>query len=144
MSEKDQEAIAEAERTGNFQSPAYLEANDHYVARHEFVIGPDTPECMSRKKRFGNEAYLVAWGPNEYNPTGTLKGFNYTDRLCEISCPTLVVSGTNDLCTPYIAKTMYDRIPNAKWELFYGARHMVFTEQTDKYLKMMTSWLMTE
>ena len=54
MSEEDQKIIAEAERTGNFQSPAYLKANDHYVARHEFVIGPDTPECMSRKKRFGN------------------------------------------------------------------------------------------
>ena len=48
MSEEDQKAIAEAERTGNFQSPAYLKANDHYVARHEFVIGPDTPECMSQ------------------------------------------------------------------------------------------------
>ena len=56
MSEEDQKIIAEAERTGNFQSPAYLKANDHYVARHEFVIGPDTPECMSRKKRSVGES----------------------------------------------------------------------------------------
>ena len=140
MSDEDQRAIAEAERTGNFNSPAYLRANDHFVARHEFVIGPDTPECMSRKKRFGNEAYLVAWGPNEYNPTGTLKDFNYTPRLHEITCPALVLSGTDDLCTPYIAKTLYDNIPNARWELFYGARHMIFTEQTEKYLKLLTEW----
>lgn len=141
MSQEDRQAIAEAERTGDFNSEAYLRANDHFVARHEFVIGPNTPECMSRKKRFGQEAYLVAWGPNEYNPTGTLKDFNYTDRLHEIDCPTLVVSGTDDLCTPYIAKTMFDRIPHATWELYYGARHMVFTEQTQKYLDMMTVWL---
>lgn len=140
MSDEDQRAIAEAERTGNFNSPAYLRANDHFVARHEFVIGPDTPECMSRKKRFGNEAYLVAWGPNEYNPTGTLKDFNYTPRLHEITCPALVLSGTDDLCTPYIAKTLYDNIPDARWELFYGARHMIFTEQTEKYLKLLTEW----
>ena len=141
MSEEDQRAIAEAEATGNFHSPAYLKANDHYVARHEFVITPDTPECMSRKKRFGDEAYLVAWGPNEYNPTGTLKDFNYTDRLKEITCPALIISGTNDLCTPYIAKTMYDHLPNARWELFYGARHMVFTEQTEKYLELVAEFI---
>jgi proline iminopeptidase len=141
MSPKDQKAIAEAEATGNFQSKGYLLANEHFVARHEFVITPDTPECMSRKKRFGDEAYLVGWGPNEYNPTGTLRDFNYTDRLHEISCPTLVVSGTDDLCTPYIAKTMFDRIPHASWQLFYGARHMVFTEQTQTYLKMMEDWM---
>lgn len=141
MSAEDQRAIAEAERTGNFHSPEYLRANDHYVSLYEFVIGPDTPECMSRKKRFGDEAYLVAWGPNEYNPTGTLKDFNYTSRLNEITCPALIVSGTNDLCTPYVAKTMFDGIAHARWELYWGARHMVFTEQTDKYLTMMTGWL---
>lgn len=59
MSEEDQRAIAEAERTGNFQSPAYLKANDHYVARHEFVIGPDTPECMSERSASGKK--LILW-----------------------------------------------------------------------------------
>lgn len=141
MSEEDQRAIAEAEATGDYQSEAYLRANGHFVARHEFVITSDTPECMSRKKRFGDEAYLVGWGPNEYTPTGTLRDFNYTDRLREIACPALIVSGTDDLCTPYIAKTMYDRIPQARWRLFYGARHMVFTEQTAAYLRMMEEWL---
>ena len=34
------------------------------------------------------------------------------------------MSGTNDMCTPLIAKLMYDAIPHTQWELFDGARHM--------------------
>jgi hypothetical protein len=32
------------------------------------------------------------------------------------------MSGTNDLCTPLVAKTLYDGIPDSKWHLFVGAR----------------------
>ena len=100
-----------------------------------------SPECIRRKKRFGTESYIEAWGPNEYTPTGTLKDFDYTDKLGNISVRTLIISGTNDECTPLIAKTMFDRIPNSEWELLDGARHMTFIDQTEKYRKMISNWL---
>ena len=100
-----------------------------------------TPECLTRSKKIGAESYLYAWGPNEYIPSGSLKDYDYTDRLGEILVPALIVSGTNDLCSPLIAKTMYDRIPDAEWELFDGARHMCFAEQNDKYCEMLEKWL---
>lgn len=141
MSDDEQKAIAHAVETGDFNDPEYVKANDHYTALHVDEITDDTPECFRRKKRSGTESYLVAWGPNEYTPTGTLRDFDYTDRLHEISQPTLIISGTNDECTPLIAKTMFDRIPQSKWELFDGARHMTFIEQTDKYKDLLTRWL---
>ena len=139
---EEQEAIAEAVRTGNFEAPAYLKANEHYTALHADEITADSPECLRRKKRFGLESYIEAWGPNEYTPTGTLKDFDYTARLHEIAQPTLVISGTNDECTPLIAKTMYDAIPHARWELLDGARHMTFIDQTDNYIRILTHWLL--
>ena len=142
MPVEEQEAIAEAVRTGNFEAPAYLKANEHYTALHADEITADSPECFRRKKRFGLEAYMTAWGPNEYTPTGTLKDFDYTARLHEIAQPTLVISGTNDECTPLIAKTMYDAIPHARWELLDGARHMTFIDQTDNYIRILTHWLL--
>lgn len=143
MPVEEQQAIAEAVRTGNFEAPAYLKANEHYTALHADEITADSPECFRRKKRFGLEAYMTAWGPNEYTPTGTLKDFDYTARLHEIAQPTLVISGTNDECTPLIAKTMYDAIPHAKWELLDGARHMTFIDQTDNYIRILTHWLLS-
>ena len=142
MPVEEQKAIAEAVRTGNFEAPAYLKANEHYTALHADEITADSPECLRRKKRFGLESYIEAWGPNEYTPTGTLKDFDYTARLREIAQPTLVISGTNDECTPLIAKTMYDAIPHARWELLDGARHMTFIDQTDNYIRILTHWLL--
>lgn len=141
LSQEDQEAIAEAERTGNFDTPEYLAANSRFMERHCDSPSADTPECVTRPKRSGKEAYLYGWGPNEYNPTGSLGSWEYTDKLERIKCPALIISGTNDLCTPLIAKTMYDRIPNARWELFDGCRHMCFVEDNENYIRLLTEWL---
>lgn len=72
---------------------------------------------------------------------GTLKDWNYTDQLHIISTPALIVSGTNDLCTPLIAKTLYDRLPNSRWELYEGCKHMCFVEANERFLKMMNAWM---
>lgn len=143
MPDDEQEAIARAVATGNFDDPAYLKANDHYTVLHADEITDASPECFRRPKRFGTESYLTAWGPNEYTPTGTLRDFDYTDRLGEITDPTLIISGTNDECTPLIAKTMADNMPNAIWELLDGARHMTFIDQTDTYKQLLIGWLMS-
>lgn len=141
MSQEDQEAIRFAEKNNIWNNPEYLKANEKFMKLHCADIQPNAPECLTRKKKTGNEPYLYGWGPNEYNPTGSLKNFEYTDQLYKITVPTMVMSGTNDLCTPLIAKTMYDNIPHAKWELFDGARHMCFAEQNDKYCNLLTKWL---
>ena len=65
---------------------------------------------------------------------GTLKDYDVTEQLKDIKEPALVINGGNDLCTPYIAKYMYDRIPNSRWELFQFCRHMCFVEDNDRYV----------
>lgn len=141
MPQEEQEAIAEATKSGHFDAPEYLKANDHYTALHACEITADSPECLRRKKRFGTESYIEAWGPNEYTPTGTLKDFDYTAKLNAIHTPTLIISGTNDECTPLIAKTMHDGIANSEWQLLDGARHMTFIDQTDEYIRLLAGWL---
>lgn len=142
MSQEDQHAIARAESSGNYDDPAYLRANDHFMVRHcAGPLTPESPECLRRPKKSGTESYLYGWGPNEYTPMGSLKDFDYIDRLGEIETPCLIISGTDDLCTPLIAKTMYDGIPDSKWELFDGARHMCFVEQNDKYCRILGQWM---
>ena len=82
LPQEDQDAIEQAEKTGNYDTKEYALANDHFMKRHcNYIIDENTPECLTRKKKFGNEAYNVAWGPNEFTPVGNLKDFNYTDKL---------------------------------------------------------------
>ncbi|MEE3421002.1 MAG: proline iminopeptidase-family hydrolase [Lachnospiraceae bacterium] len=138
----EQEAIRDAEETGNFDTPECQAATDHYMMLH--CAGPytaDDPECLIRPKKAGTESYVVGWGNNEYSPSGTLKDYDLTDRLKEIQVPCLLMSGTDDLCTPYVAKTMSDRIPHSRWHLFQGARHMCFADSHEEYCEEMRSWM---
>jgi len=142
MASADQAAIAQAEASGDYTQPAYLAANDRYMLAH--AAGPvtaDSPEFLRRPKRSGTAAYNVAWGPNEYCPTGTLRTYDYTAKLAEITTPTLVTSGTNDLSTPLVAKTMVDHLPHAEWSLFAHSRHMAFIDEPTAYFERLTRWL---
>lgn len=137
-----QDAIEKATATGDYSDPVYQAAEAEYMLRH--AAGPvteDSPECLKRPVKKGGEAYVVGWGPNEYTPQGTLKDYDVTEQLKDIKEPTLVINGGNDLCTPYIAKYMYDRIPNSEWELFRTCRHMCFVEDNDRYVELMKEWL---
>ena len=139
---RTQAAIRNAVKRGDYTSKSYQEAEHLYMELHcGGAPGPDAPDCLKRQKRSGRESYLTAWGPNEFTPVGTLKDFDVTDRLNSIQIPTLIISGGNDLCTPYIAKTMYDRIPNTRWELFRDCRHMCFAEDTERYLAVLKDWM---
>ena len=138
MSEDDQKALLNPD----YDSNEYNDSLDKFMKMYcAGEVTEDSPECLRRAKKAGSEAYVVGWGQNEFSPTGTLAGYEFTDRLHEIKEPCLITSGAIDLCSPYIATTMYDRIPNSKWELFEYSRHMPFVEENDKYMEVLTKWL---
>ena len=142
LSPADQEAIAQAIHTNDFTQEAYLRANERFMLRHG--AGPVTaasPEYLRRAKKVGREAYETAWGPNEFYPNGTLQDWDYREKLPEISVPSLVISGVDDLSTPLVAKTMTDLIPNAQWHLYPHSRHMPFVDEGPAYIRQLIAWL---
>lgn len=142
LPEEYQEAIKTATETGDYSSDIYQRAEEEYMLRHAAgKPDPNGPECLLREKRTGRESYVVGWGPNEYTPMGTLKDYDVIDKLKDIKEPCLVINGGNDLCTPYIAKVMYDNIPNSRWELFRECRHMCFVEDNEHYVEVLKDWL---
>ena len=142
MSKEDQEALLGAVESGDYSSKEYNDALGRFMNMYcAGEVTSESPECLRSPKKSGTEAYIVGWGHNEFSPTGTLAGYEFTDRLHEIKEPCLITSGAIDLCSPYIAKVMHDRIPNSSWELFQFSRHMPFVEETEKYIDVLTKWL---
>lgn len=137
----EQEAIRKAEETGNYNAIDYKKANDHFMSEHVIKYTSDLPEPVLRKKNGGTVAYMTGWGPNEYTPIGNLHDYEYTDKLKNIRVPVLITSGTDDLSTPLVSKTMYDNLPNAKWELFFNCGHMPYVQENEKYRALLTNWL---
>ena len=142
MSKEDQEALLGAVESRDYSSKEYNDALGRFMNMYcAGEVTEESPECLRRPKKAGTEAYIVGWGHNEFSPTGTLAGYEFTDRLHEIKEPCLITSGAIELCSPYIAKVMHDRIPNSSWELFQFSRHMPFVEETEKYIDVLTKWL---
>lgn len=142
MPEDMQKILFQAEKDNDYSSEEYKNALAIFMERHcNGPITEDSPECLKRPKKSGSEAYIIGWGMNEFTPTGTLSGYEVTDRLKEIKTPCLITNGQRDLCSPYIAKTMYDNLPNASWELFAYSRHMPFVEEHEKYVQVLKDWL---
>lgn len=142
MPQDMQDAIKKATESGDYSSPEYQAAEAEYMRQHCAGEVPENdPECLRRPKKAGRESYVVGWGPNEFTPLGTLKDYDVIDQLGDIKEPALIINGGNDLCTPYVAKFMYDRIPNSEWELFRTCRHMCFVEDNDHYVEVLKKWM---
>ena len=143
LPEADQEAL----RTGDFDSLEFQNAVAHYSERY---IAPkkdaSVPECLRRKKPAqGRRAYELAWGPCEFVPLGQLKDYDYTDRMKAISCPVLLLSGTDDESTPLLNKTMFDALACPKeWVLLPQARHLSYYDQKDRYMKTVLDFMHRE
>ena len=142
MPQDMQDAIHHALETEDFSGEAYERAVDEYMNRYcDYWRGDDVPECCSREKKSGGESYLYGWGPNEFAPTGSLKDFEYIDRLGEIEVPSLIMSGISDLCSPLVAKTMHDGIRGSEWILWERARHTCFVDRHDDYCAELVKWM---
>ena len=138
-----QDAIAEADRTGLYEGDSFAAAEEAFMDRH---CGPDitdeSPECVKNNGwDTGLEAYMEAWGPNEFTPLGNMIDYDRTEELYKIETPVLLISGGNDMSTPLLNKTMYDRLPHAKWELFPNARHTIYVEENERYIEVLKAWL---
>jgi L-proline amide hydrolase len=82
-------------------------------------------------------------GPSEFHCIGSLKTWDITDRLHEISTPTLLVSGRYDEATPRIVGEIHGRIPGAQWRIFEESSHMPHVEEADVFLEIVEAFLKT-
>jgi len=141
LSPEDQAAIARAEALNDFTGTQYLAANERYMTRYAWSTLPeDLPEPMRRPTN-GQRASLIAEGPNEFTENGTLGDFDVTDQLHKIHVPVMVTSGTDDLATPLVAKSVVDHIPGAQWHLFANSRHLALLDQHDEFVALLDQWL---
>jgi L-proline amide hydrolase len=82
-------------------------------------------------------------GPSEFHCIGSLKTWDITDRLHEITAPTLLISGRHDEATPLIVGEIHARIPGAQWELFEESSHLPHVEEPEAFLARVEEFLLT-
>jgi proline iminopeptidase len=138
-----QETIERCEETGNTDSEEFKKAISEFSKR--FVCRLETepdPEWVKQGSQYRNsEIYNIMWGPSEFSVKGNLKYFDCTERLSEISCPTLYTCGRYDEATPESTGYFSSLTPNSKFHVFENSAHMAYFEEKEEYLKVMRDFL---
>ena len=125
LPEEMQVALAEAERTGDYETPEAKAAFDEYYKRH--VTGfyeKDYPDFVQASFDGAGECYMVMQGASEFVVTGKMKDWDIREGVKNIKVPCMALSGTDDEGTPLTIKEGVDLIPGCEWVLIQGAPHI--------------------
>jgi L-proline amide hydrolase len=140
-----QETLTRHEEAGTTDDPGYRAAVEVFNARHVCRLVPN-PDCVQRTTaqiRANPTVYETMNGPSEFHVVGSLQTWDISDRLHEITTPTLLVSGRHDEATPLIVGQIHERIPGAGWELFEESSHMPHVEEPEAFLETVEAFLRT-
>ncbi len=70
--------------------------------------------------------------------------YNVTDRLHEIQCPTLIISGTEDILTPITEqRILSEGISGSSWITMAGSGHASMYEQPHLFASLVLGWVNT-
>jgi L-proline amide hydrolase len=137
-----QATLNEHEEAGTTDSPDYQAAVRVFYDRHLCrVAWPEYVERSFAQMDKDPTVYHTMNGPSEFHCIGSLKTWDITERLHEISTPTLLVSGRYDEATPHIVEQIESRIPGAEWRLFEHSSHMPHVEETEAFLETVEGFL---
>jgi L-proline amide hydrolase len=139
-----QRTLERHEEAGTTDDPEYEAAVRVFYDRH--LCRSPWPEYVQRsfdQMTADPTVYHTMNGPSEFHVIGSLKEWDITDRLHEITTPTLLVSGRHDEATPLIVGQIHERIPGAQWVVFEGSSHMPHVEESEAFLEVVEGFLAT-
>ena len=136
-----QKAIEEGERSGEFDAPAYQEANrvflKNYGRRKDRVpTAWDTVQAPGSKF-----IYNYMWGPTEFTATGTLKNYDRMKSLSQVKVPVLFITGEYDEARPETVRKFQKLVPGSEFVVIEGAGHSTLNDNPDRNIKAIRDFL---
>ncbi len=141
LPEDVQETLRVHEEAGTIGSEEYQEATGAYYRQYLLRVDPWPPEMDSVLVTWGTQVYEHMWGPTKFYATGTLKEYDRTDRLSEISVPTLFTCGRYDEATPKATEWYQSLVPGSRLVVFEDASHLTMLEQPFVYAQVVRDFL---
>lgn len=136
-----QNVLLECEANGNTDSDEYRAAEEVYLRLHVCRIAPTEEQKAIRKAAFGAAVYHSMWGPSEFHATGTLRDYDCTFQLHEITVPTLFTCGAYDEASPSSTKYYHSLVPGSQFHVFENSSHSPIVEEPEVYFDVVKKFL---
>lgn len=128
------EVLDRHEAANTTDAEEYQEACRFFYRRHLNRIDPPTDEMLrSRANIATTPVYGHMWGPSEFTCTGNLQGWDRSDRLHEITVPTLITHGRYDEMVPALATELNAGIPDSRVVTFENSAHTAHLEEAELF-----------
>jgi len=141
LPKETQQILSQHEEAGTTDSKEYFNASMEYYRRHACRLDPWPAELKKAFSQLNMDVYGKMWGPSEFYMTGTLKDYDRTAQLSEITVPTLFTAGRYDEATPKTTAWYQSLMPNSKLVIIEDASHMTMFEKPDQYCQAVRDFL---
>jgi proline-specific peptidase len=128
------------ESAGITTDPEYLAAVGLFNRLH-FTGTDDVPRHVQAAVQVMNPAIYAAMVGTGLTFTGTMAGWDVTDRLGQLDLPVLVTSGRFDEMTPEVVRDMADAIPGAQMVIFEQSAHLPMVTEAAAFLNVVRAFL---
>ena len=135
-----QRAIATAEKTGKFEGPEYEAANNEFTSRY-VVRHVRQADWDSTMKTAGMEQYMYFQGPSEFTIIGTLKRYDVSKELKNITVPTLFTVGEFDEANPATIRKQAATVAGAKVAVIDTAAHLTMWDNELQTVQVVRDFL---
>jgi proline-specific peptidase len=141
LPDSTQRVIKENERAGTTDSPEFQNAMTQYYDLYLARKQPWSADIDSSLSLMNQGLYNYMNGPSEFTITGTLHGYDHTNRLHEIKIPTLYIAGQFDEATPATVKYYHSLTPNSEMVIVPDAAHLAMQDNPAFYIKALRDFL---
>lgn len=147
-----QDALDKNEKDGTTDSKEYEDATIAFYRRHLCRVDPFPPEIEASLAGIAedNTVYATMNGPSEFTVIGTVKNWDYTDKLKTITNEVvpggvLLINGHFDEAQDEVVWPFFNHIAaRTKWITFALSSHTPFLEETEAYIKALGEFLMAK
>ena len=136
-----QKVVRHHEREKTTDAPEYQSAVIVYYEKFLARRQPWSDDLNSALEQMNLAMYGYMWGPSEFTATGALGDYNRTDRLGEITTPTLLTAGQFDEATPATVKYYWSLIPGSEFALLKNCAHLTMQDDPVTDVKIIHDFL---
>lgn len=141
---KDRAVYDSLDQIGAYSSPQYSELlmNKLYTQIVCRIPLEQWPEPLLRAfKKVNQHIYIQMQGVDEFHVTGSLKNWEFWDKLPQLKVPVLVLGGMKDEMNPDGMKREGKLIPNSRTYLCPEGSHMAMYDDQSRYFSTLITFL---
>ncbi len=136
-----QAVIAKHEQAGTFADPEFQSAMTMFYGEFLARRQPWSPDIDSTFSQLNQTLYVYMNGPSEFTLAGTLKDYDCTARLGEITLPTLFTTGGYDEACPATVRYYQSLVPNSKLEILENSGHLTMQDEPERNVEIVRNFL---